>query len=77
MKGKVIKKTGGPKGHTFIIQTEDEKQYIAHVADLKDNEDFILTSEARADLQEGDDVEFERFKNQYDGRAIHVKKTST
>ncbi len=79
MKGKVIKVNkveNTPNPNSYIVKGEDNKTYLVHVGDIKDNEDLLYDlykNNMTAKLQEGDSVEFQPDKSS--DHAIHVKKT--
>ena len=78
--GKVItvnKVKNTPNPHSYIIEGEDEKTYLVHVGDIKENGEMLYElykSNKTARLKEGDSVEFQADKSS--DHAIHVKRIS-
>jgi hypothetical protein len=72
IQGKIIERTGDPKGHKYKILGNDGVTYFSHVGDLEANETLVYESEHREDLEVDDIVEFTPLEPQ--PRAVKVKK---
>ena len=76
MQGQVIKTNGAPNPNSYIIKGSDNKTYLAHIGDLKDNEDLLINhyqDQETGTLVVGDMVEFDLEPE----HASHVKKAKT
>lgn len=73
MRGIVVHKEGLPVGNSFTIRGADGKEYIAHIGDLDNNEQFLYYhNDSLDDLKQDEEVEFDIELRPH---AIHVKHT--
>ena len=75
LNGTIIRVSGRPNPNSYVIQDQDGNEYLAHVGDIKENEELLwkLDKENRlTKLKTGDTVEFESLISKH---AIHVKPT--
>jgi hypothetical protein len=73
MKGEIITINGTPNPNSYIIKGSDNKTYLAHIGDLKDNEDLLIkhyNDHETNKLAIGDVVEFDLEPE----HAMHVRK---